>query len=573
MSRKKPPPSPVGDVNQLTLFGGVAEPPTPVAAHPGEQLAMFDRTARQVLDGPVVAGSFHRVPEQLLDHGGRGFAQRELQAAYVAARGQDAYLTPEGFLAGLDVMSPVGEAVRALLGEVSWTLLRTAEPAEFESALLAAYRDFRTAPPPYDGGISYGSYRYAEGRHLDLSTSRLTFLPMNAPVFDREVRALVYPSWEVGRARATRSMMAVQAARVTGREVPLHLEGRDLFEALRVRHSAETFESYLDPELRQSLLQTAFCLSTGYSPIYRSAIQRTGRRIPGLHARRQRNALQARWELAARLERPGLLDETTALGTVWERLPAAVRNEKPRTIIPHDAFTQLTVDELFQLVLDPKRAPRVVLNTFEWEHHRSQRFTYQVFGLAARLGLDAQRRSRFAALTGLCEPENLSFVAPWQHARLDFYAGGYAELPELAGRGAELWTGAFRPNPARMDQWGNMPYGVRPSEQGGWQFVASRIEDDIAFESIMGSRRNSWAGVVDFSWHPDLARARNTVVAYQPHEVAALLGELLDPVTLRSASKFSQPEDLAAWNAIAGPLNQAADLYGFEKTLRLPELS
>ena len=119
-----------------------------------------------------------------------------------------------------------------------------------------------------------------------------------------------------------------------GKEIPLDKKGKELFEALEIKHSLDTFDNYLDPELRQSRLQIAFTLSTGDNPIYRSEIVQAGKKATGtgLKQNKLRNIEQARWELAARLG-SHILDPATNLRKTWDSVPARGRNKRPKKSI------------------------------------------------------------------------------------------------------------------------------------------------------------------------------------------------------------------------------------------------
>lgn len=522
--------------------------------HPGLEVHLHERDSRIIKGLSPPAGAvelgFRRVVEQVLDHGGDSFAQRVFQEAFAAARALDPSLSPERFLAGLRKSSQLYWLARELLGPASLMLLTATRRGEFEQALKRHYDDFRYVHPPYDGGLSYGAYRYLEGWHVDLAASRVKVLPANTPRFDRRTGLFLYPDYgTVARQRLNRSVAAVQASRVWGRAIPLDLEGKELFEALEIEHSLETFANYLDPELRQSRLQIAFTLSTGYPPIYRSAIVPRGADPPtGLRLSPARNAEQARWELAARLG-SHLLDPATDLKALRASL-AKGGTRRPASSIPHDPFSQLSDDELFALALRRPDAPRVYTNVFEWEHHRSQRFTKEMLGMIAAMRLGPVWRSRIQMLTGLCEPENLHFVSPPLHAALDLLAAGYA--PPSSRKKGEFKHEAYSANRARQDRFGNT------------FFIPADAAPDPDYVSLE-----------EKSWRPrrfpnlELKRAEAPLVAYEPRHVIALLTEL-QHADLQMAARALNGAPLDAWNHLVEQLNAAANVYGISKALWLP---
>lgn len=508
--------------------------------HVGEEFRLRGLSTRLTL-----AGHWGRAPQQLTGEGADGFPSRLLHEGFGSAHAADPHLTPQRWLAGLDPATMLGRVRDALVGSVSATLLYGRDPGEYVRALRQAYGDFRTSPPPYDAGVSYGSHRYLDGDHLDLGDSDLLVRPMNAARLDRKSGLWLYPAWDEARDRATRSVTAVQASRVWGREIPLDLKGRDLFEALEIEHSLETFPCYLDPELRQSRLQTAFHLSTGYAPTYRSVIVAPGGRAPGLKYSEERNAQQARWELAARFG-PELLDPKTDLAKAADKFRG---DRRPAAAIPEDSFSQLSPDELFGIAQRKPKA-RVWMSTFEWEHHRSQRFTAGLVALVGKLGLGPAWASRFSMLTGLCEPENVHLVSPAAHAALDIYA----KYTKLFDRG-QFKPQAFAVNTTRKDRFDNSLARDRDDRRDQLRASYPTLDPkqiDQAMEKWVARRRLG---------HPDLERAKNPLVAYEPRHVIALLSELQHPDVERAARGL-RGADRARWDDLIDQLTKASVAYG-----------
>ncbi|GAA1011654.1 hypothetical protein Aple_012580 [Acrocarpospora pleiomorpha] len=86
---------------------------------------------------------------------------------------------------------------------------------------------------PFDGGVSYGSYRYHEGFHVEFPddlNAKLNVMPMNAPVGPD----LHYPPYgDKVTKRGHRSIGMVMASRVWNREIPLTARGVELFRGCR----------------------------------------------------------------------------------------------------------------------------------------------------------------------------------------------------------------------------------------------------------------------------------------------------------------------------------------------------
>ncbi|WP_328416610.1 hypothetical protein OG470_26925 [Micromonospora sp. NBC_00389] len=501
------------------------------------QLQRMTPQARALLRPDVPSPAFLRDPEQLIDRSGVCFRSGFLQHAFEAARRDFPGMSMEGFLAGAGQGSLLSGVVDALLGEASATLLRTSDPARYVDALRRAYADFRTVSTPFDGGVSYGSYRYHEGFHVELPDD-LNVMPMNAPVSP----GLRYPAYgAVVTGRGNRSIGMLLASRVWDREIPLTARGPELFRELQVRSSDELHAWDYDPDLLMSEVQIAHMVSTGDAPIYRFSFE-TG--PPSA-----RTVTQARWELAARLEDERILTGDDAeLQRLWDhhgRSATAPRGDPldVRSRYGRDPYFRLSRDELFEMAMRLPSARNVAIRVYEWEHARPQRFIKEmqrwVRTLRKKLDEDLWS-SRLSMLTGASEPANLHLLSPRDHALTDLYAG-------------RMMGGM-----TRLDRWGNR---VVPTvaEEADYDYAA-RVQD---YTSTYGATAEPFPLT-------DIARVTEPVIAFDQRTLAELMAALRDDEWQRALA--STPEAAGAWNELVRRLNSQVDRYGMPTALRLPQL-
>ncbi|MET7707778.1 hypothetical protein [Micromonospora sp. NPDC005413] len=501
------------------------------------QLQRMTPQARALLRPGVVPLAFLRDVEQLVDPSGVCLRSGFLQHAFEAARRDFPIISMEGFLAGAGQGSLLADVVDALLGEASATLLRTSDPARYVDALRRSYADFRTVATPFDGGVSYGSYRYHEGFHVELPED-LNVMPMNAPV-GLDPRYPAYGAVVTGRGH--RSIGMVMASRVWDREIPLTARGPDLFRELQVRSLDEVHAWDYDPDLLVSEVQIAHMISTGDAPIYRFSFEKGPPRA--------RTVTQARWELAARLEDERVLTVDNAeLQRLWDHhgRSATVPRGDPldvRSRYGRDPYYRLSRDELFEMAMGLPSARNVAIRVYEWEHARPQRFIREmqrwVRTLRKKLDEDVWS-SRLSMLTGASEPGNLHLLSPRDHALTDLYAG-------------RMMGGI-----TRLDRWGNR---VVPTvaEEADYDFAA-RAQD---YTSQYGATAEPFPLT-------DIARVAEPVVAFEQRTLAELMAALRDDEWQRALA--STPEAAGAWNELVRRLNSHVDGYGMPTALHLPQL-
>jgi hypothetical protein len=504
------------------------------------QVQRMTPQARGVLGVDLAPPAFSRDYRELVDPSGTAFRSGFLQSGFEAARQEIPELTMEEFLAGGRPGSLLHAVVEATLGSASAMLLRTSDPQQYVNALRQACLSFRGMPAPFDGGVSYGTHRYHTGDHVVIPEP-CNLTPMNAPL-GPSPELLAYPKYgPVVRARGHRWIGMVMATRLWGRDIPATARDVALFQALQPRSRLELHAWDYDPDFLLSEVQIAHMISTGAAPIHRFTIDE-GRATA-------RDALQARWELAARLQDETILSADTDLQLLWDRLGSDARRRtgNPRDRLSRyarDPFYRLSRDDLFTMALRRSPGLKVWVQPYEWEHARPQRFIEEMLGWVGRLSRqlasgDDYWGSRLSMLTGASEPSNLFLVTPFEHSLLDLFA---------ARIGGDV----------RLDRFGNRAV---PSlaEQEAYNFAARA--EDFTFPS---------GDVLSPFPRTDAARADEGVVAFDQHTLAELASALQDEDWQRALATTKGVQ--ADWNKLVARLNTQVDHYGMPAALRLPEI-
>ncbi|HET8658123.1 MAG TPA: hypothetical protein VFM55_03895 [Micromonosporaceae bacterium] len=503
-----------------------------------DQLQRMTPQARAILaPDDVVPRSFMRDPEELVDPSGVALRSGFLQNAFEARRQAFPDMSTEEFLAGAEPGTLLYGVVDALLGPASATLLRTTDPDRYVDALRLAYADFRTTPPPFDGGVSYGSYRYHVGNHVALPET-LNVTPMNAPVGPD----LHYPPYGgIVTARGHRSIGTVMGSQALGREIPLDLRGPDLFRELQVRSVDEVHAWDYDPDFLLSEVQIAHMISTGEPPMYRFSL------VSG--PPRPRAVQQARWELAARLgDERVLTADGAALQRIWDRAgrDAGRPTGSPldlRSRYGRDPYYRLSRDELFEMAMG-RGSLDVAFRPYEWEHARPQRFIREMQLWVRRLMRNSPDEdfwsSRLSMLTGASEPANLQLLTPFDHARTDVVA-------------ARMFGGM-----TRLDRFGNR--------------AVPTLDEVSAYDTM-----NRYAAFPSRSAFPlwsfpltDELRATEPLVAFDQRTLAELIAALMDDDWQRAVVALD--DDLSdQWKRLVARVNTQAGFLGLPTALRLPD--
>jgi hypothetical protein len=534
-------------------------PPTPrtnLGLALPEQLALLNQLQRMTPPARVVLGldmaprAYMRDPAELIDPAGPATRAAVLQDAFDAARRDDPNITVEEFLATAEPGTRAYRTITEMLGPASATLLRTTDTTEFVDALRDAFAVFRTIGTPFDGGISYGSWRYRQGMHVRLPDEphELIGTPMNAPMGPD----LHYPPYG-GKVttRGHRTVAAVMWSQAFDREIPLDLRGPDLFRELQVRsiEHDELIGWDYDPDFLFSHVQVAHMMSTGWSPIYRFKV------VEGTPS--ERTIEQARWELAARLEDERILtaDVATLQRIRGQHRPNSTRRTRtPGDVVrrfDRDPYYRLSRDDLFDMALG-RPSFDVTYRPYEWEHMRPERFTKAlqkwVRWLFARSPNEVYWNSRICMLTGFSEPSNLQLVSPFDHGRTDAYAGRM-----FAGR-------------TRLHR-----HGIREREHPTGRPIPT-LDEAAAYDAARHAEAFPGRKAAPLQAFPltDAERADEALVAYDQRPLAELVSALQEDEWQQAVNAIPDAAIRAQWNDLVRRLNGQVDGYGMPAALRLP---
>jgi hypothetical protein len=460
--------------------------------------ATLGRTARaQNLLG------FRRVPEQLTDRGGQGFANSpELQASLLQQRRRQPTLTVQQFIR--NATGDDERRLRALLGDAQFVLeARPADP-DWWAAWQVHLDDLRYVPRPADGGWSYPHGDALPARMPRPPEDVPVLYPMNHPVVG--IKNVWLPGIAAAKTRGNQFVghhalclwrpnapprYTASAADVIGM-----LSG-DLAAARVAFRDADI------PSLVLTPTQMAFLRVEGDPPVIawerlegdRGALSG----FKGSITENSRVCTEARFELATRLAAAGVPDaadlrKLDALKRFLKQRPKLVHEvalpNDPRNWSP---FARLTADELIALATaDRKQAPEIVLHVSEWEHDRPDRTSRDLKKLLLRLGV-SDPESLSTVLSGVVDPSNLMLVTPFEHARLDFEAASWGG--DHRARMQDYPRGVFR-EVALDDNMNVIP-----------DLPFARTPEDIA------------AGVTSVRPHYDRPRFDNPWGAYRPEQI------------------------------------------------------
>jgi hypothetical protein len=391
-----------------------------------------------------------------------------------------------------------------------------------------------------------------------------------------------YPDWGTGRTRLFQNLAYAELrSRLVNAAMPLDLNGPALFAALR------QLREFRDPaalpfgtiaELRMSTLQVAQLMVEGRSPAYRTMLLPSGSPRPTNFILSQgptgRAAWDARWELAWRLDEPGLItsNEIRFKELIQRHTAEDGFATRPATGNPDHPVTTLSNEELVAMAWYRHGCFEIAFQAYEVDHRRTQRMVPQLERLFKLLDqvVDADLLRH---LCGLCDPHNLRVLSPEGHAAEDFFAA-LTDPTFPRGRGPR----------ARADN------RLRVQPVQGNRFVPNRTRTDHLYGLLPGPPPEPPAGVIrhdpgdlvdpykfatGYDSHDGITRAMNGFFGFSPYhlepvaalfqnpEVQAVLGDLF--------GQSDGDEIIATYNGFAGCLNAAMRAYGMDPAL-MPRL-
>jgi len=511
-----------------TWLRGLHRNMTQALMHP-----VLGHTLEQVTDARYPLNAFHRV----------------LYEPFEAARRVNAFITFREF-----VTSDTAKALLLrLLGPDQFVLATQRAGPEYFAARMRVLLALRTSQPPIAQWMSWG--HWGPG---DMTVEVFDGMPRLLPV-DFPVRRIAkddtvswgYPRWDTGRMRFHQNTSFGELLRrLPDTDVPDNLTGGALLAALKLPRDVASRPFTGMSKLRLSTLQVVQQICTGRAPPLKAVLLDPGQAPDkGFRISRGtggRNAADARYELASRLDDTELADEATFEAAVDRQRELAEADERPAAAAtnPEHPVTQLSNAELVALALDKPGAPRIAVKVWELEHHRAQRSIRALERVLYALD-QVVDTSLIRHLCGLCDPHNLRLVTPEGHAALDFRAA-------LLGKGVQ-----FVPNGARVRK----VEARRVADDTVEQVPADPL-DEVAQDLVPPD----WVNEA-FDAHPDVQRGMNAFFGFSPYQlepVSALLG---DPGILRALQAFESKQGgqvIDSYNHLAGCVNAAMSDYGMD---------
>jgi hypothetical protein len=502
---------------------------------------VLGHTMEQITDSGAPLNAFHRV----------------LYEPFERARLTNPQLTFREFAA-----DPKAAALlQALLGGDQYVLATQRFGPDYFGARTRVLRSLRTEQPHNAQWMSWG--HWGPG---DVVVDAFDDLPRLLPV-DFPVRRIAkdgsiswgYPRWETGRMRFYQNTAFAELSRrlPEGTDIPTDLSGAKLLAALAPTRDIDSLPFYGMSKLRLSTWQVLQLYSTGRSPPWKAVLLEPGApREKGFRistGKAGRNADDARWELARRLDDPELADLSSfeaALARQGKTAEDAAR-PLPGNVNPEHPVTQLSNAELVALARDESGAPRIAVKVWEVEHQRAQRSIRSLERVLYALD-QVVDTSLIRHLCGLCDPHNLRLVTPEGHAALDFHAWYF-------GRGNR-----FNPNGARV--------GQLEARRGPPDDTVDKVQADPR-EETPEDLVPPESFDTSYDEHEDIERGMNAFFGFSPfylHPVAALLG---DPKVAGALASFERDRSIpviARYNHLAGCLNAAMSSYAMPQSLLIP---
>jgi hypothetical protein len=501
---------------------------------------VLGHTMEQITDSGSPLNAFHRV----------------LYEPFERARLMNPQLTFREFAAD----PKVDALLRALLGEDQYVLATQRWGPDYFTARANELHTLRTERPHNAQWMNWG--HWGPG---DVVVDAYEELPRLLPV-DFPVRRIAkdgsiswgYPRWETGRMRFYQNTAFAELIRrlPEGADIPTNLSGAPLLTALAPPRDIDSRAFVGMSELRLSTWQVVQLYSTGRSPPWKAVLLKPGApRDKGFRistGKGGRNADDARWELARRLDDTELTDQATFEAALARQGTSAKDADRPRPgkANPEHPVTQLSNSELVALARDAPGAPRIAVMVWEVEHQRAQRSIRSLERVLYALD-QVVDTSLIRHLCGLCDPHNLRLVTPEGHAAVDFHAWYF-------GRGNR-----YNPNGARVSQ---VDARRGPPDDTVDKVQADPRED--APEDLVPPESFD----TSYDEHADVERGMNAFFGFSPYHLLPVASMLGDPRVASALASFERGQGIPVinhYNYLAGCLNAAMSAQGMPQSLLL----
>lgn len=340
--------------------------------------------------------------------------RRVLFEPFERERGLNPFLTMREFLGRPDRRA----MAEALFGRDGITLMVEHSGPDYFAARTRVLKGATTPDGPLPQWLGWGHWG-REAVTISTESRPRLLLPIDFPVLGR------YPDFNTIRPRLICNLAYIELnVRLGGRiDIPIGGGSPALLKTLNLPYDP-------NPKFARSLgfaltdLQVAKHYATGEMPAFQTRIMPSGSPAPTGFVRSEnkggRGAVDARWELAARLR-----DWDLVLSRAFEqrigRYPDALSTVVPPTLNPGHPITTLTNAQLVAIARRDYGCLEVMTQTYEVSHRRAQRAIRQIEAvfdaLAEVVDVNLLRQA-----CGLGDPTNLTILSPTQHGARDFYA-------------------------------------------------------------------------------------------------------------------------------------------------------
>ncbi len=465
---------------------------------------------------------------------------RALYQPFFQMRQQNPFITFREFVAGDEAAQRL---LRRYLGDDQYVLATEMSGRQYFNARGRVLESLRDVDVQTGQWMSWGHWGAGPVVIDDASIPRL--VPVDFPVRNRRSGVWQYPTWSVSRRRLFQNLAYVELLRrLPNQTVPTDVAGAELLRAMGTPASGPAQPIQGMAGVRLSNLQLIQTLHSGRTPAFREMeIQRGATAPVGFYVSRGpggRAAEDARWELAARLGDPDLVNQGGFANRIGTHAAAtdAVRPTTPTH--PEHIVTTLSNKELVAVARADPGCVQIASRVLEVEHQRAQRALRTIDRMLRNLRVPFDW-SLLRHVCGFGDPHNLIVVTPEGHAAVDFFA-------QFIGGGSR-----WNPNPRRV-------HVVRPRPPANPPDNLEAV-DPNEFD-------------VDYDAHEGLPRAVNAFMGFSPYQlepVASLLSQKAVRDALRSLHVPGDQQTIDTYNHLAGCINAAMRHYGMNQAL-MPRL-